>query len=82
MNKLSYIAETISDAIALLENEMECIECLELEEEYQNVVNKLKKALQISKELLYFELTVLQRSMFLELLIILILLSTIQDILL
>jgi hypothetical protein len=51
MNKLSYIAETISDAIALLENEMECIECLELGEEYQNVVNKLKKALQISKEL-------------------------------
>lgn len=51
MNKLSYIAEAISDAIALLENEMECIECLELEEEYQNVVNKLKKALQISKEL-------------------------------
>lgn len=51
MNKLSYITEAVSEAVALLENEMECIECPELEEEYQNIVNKLKTALQISKEL-------------------------------
>lgn len=51
MNKLSYITEAVSEAVELLENEMECIECPELEEEYQNIVNKLKTALQISKEL-------------------------------
>ena len=51
MNKLSYITEAVSEAVALLENEMECIECPELEEEYQNIVNKMKTALQISKEL-------------------------------
>ena len=52
MEKIKYINQSISSAIYLLDNEIQCVEDEELAEEYQEVINQLNKALQLTEEMI------------------------------
>lgn len=52
MERINYISQAISSAIYLLESEMQCLENEELVEEYQETIDKLNKALQLTENML------------------------------
>ncbi len=52
MEKIKYIKQAISSAIYLLDNEIQCIEVEELAEEYQEIIDQLNKALQLTEEMI------------------------------
>ena len=51
MKNIDYIANAISSALYLLNNEIQCVEDEELMEEYQSVINDLEEALTLAKEM-------------------------------
>ena len=51
LRKIKYINQAISSAIYLLGNEIQCVEDEELTEEYQEVIDQLSKALQLTGEM-------------------------------